>query len=173
MTTEASADRYLKIGVWLRKRYSVDGFITTHVRGNVPTKYTRIDLAAWNKYIVNNTKEDDRRARRLSILQDMDESIDLAGHWEECDRCHTEARVIEDPETLNEGNFVYCRKCVAKQIRLIKAAMKPILNIHNSLRRDYGLGLITIEQVAAEYHRCGHRNFIDVEYATKQMETTN
>ena len=73
----------------------------------------------------SETAEHDRRARRLSILQDMDESIDISGHWEECDRCHTEARVVHDPETLNEGDFVYCRRCVAKQIRLIKEASKP------------------------------------------------
>jgi hypothetical protein len=122
---------------------------------------------------ISETKDDERRARRLSILQDMDEWIDASGHWEECDRCHTEARVVHDPETLNEGDFVYCKRCIAKQIRLIEAAMKPIPNIHNSLRKDYQDGLLTIEQVAAEYHRCGHRNYIDVEYATKQMAATN
>ena len=46
-----------------------------------------------------------------------------------------------------------------------------IPNIHRSLARDYYQGHITIEQVAADYHKCGHRNFIDVEYARKQMQS--
>lgn len=53
-----------------------------------------------------------RRSRRLSVLRDMEEAIELEGHWEECDRCHEEKRVVMDPDTLCEGEFVMCRLCI-------------------------------------------------------------
>ena len=40
--------RYIKICTWLRKRYSQNGLIVTHV-GNSPSKYTRLELAFYNR----------------------------------------------------------------------------------------------------------------------------
>lgn len=45
-----NVDRYLKLVKWARKRYTTDRMLTLY-RGNVPTAYTLIEAAAWEKYI--------------------------------------------------------------------------------------------------------------------------
>lgn len=42
------ADRYLKINVWLRRRYTVDGSLTTH-EGGIPTRYKILEAAFHNR----------------------------------------------------------------------------------------------------------------------------
>lgn len=46
----ARLDRYLTINAWLKKRYSEDGWLTLFV-GGVPTAYSRLDLAFFQRYI--------------------------------------------------------------------------------------------------------------------------
>jgi hypothetical protein len=50
-----NVDRYLKISTWARNRYTVNGLLTTY-HGGVPTVYTLIEQAAWNKYMVEDAE---------------------------------------------------------------------------------------------------------------------
>lgn len=44
-------DRYLRIVHWARDRYTdSDGYLVKSV-GRVPSVYTRIEAAAWNRYM--------------------------------------------------------------------------------------------------------------------------
>ena len=48
-----SRDRYLQVVRWAERRYSVNAgrvLLVTHIGVN-PTAYTRIERAAWNRYI--------------------------------------------------------------------------------------------------------------------------
>jgi hypothetical protein len=42
-------DRYLKIVVWARKRYTTNRMLEIH-RGGILSIYSRIEEAAWQKY---------------------------------------------------------------------------------------------------------------------------
>ena len=44
--------KYLKIAKWLTARYLKNGALTVQI-GVTPTKYTKIESLAWNKYILN------------------------------------------------------------------------------------------------------------------------
>lgn len=44
------SDKYLKLMEWARERYGYEGNLITYV-GGVPTKYTRIEIAAWKRYM--------------------------------------------------------------------------------------------------------------------------
>ncbi len=44
------AEKYLKLTTWARNRYSYEGNLIVSV-GGVPTKYTRIERAAWTRYM--------------------------------------------------------------------------------------------------------------------------
>lgn len=46
-------DRYLRILRWARNRYTVNGILAVIVRGQ-PTRYSRIERAAFDKYILSN-----------------------------------------------------------------------------------------------------------------------
>ena len=49
---EQNLDRFIKICNWATKRYSENGYLIIQV-GRKYTKYTRIERAAWKKYIKN------------------------------------------------------------------------------------------------------------------------
>lgn len=56
MTYLEAADRYLRIVAWARKRYRFrwrrpDQMVVYLYYGNVPAPYTRIEEAAWNRYM--------------------------------------------------------------------------------------------------------------------------
>lgn len=53
--------------------------------------------------------------RRKTLLE-IKEAIDTEGHFGECDDCHGEARVIEDPDTAGLGNYELCKRCIAQRI---------------------------------------------------------
>jgi hypothetical protein len=44
-----------------------------------------------------------------------------------------------------------------------------IQNIDDSLRASYNAGKMTIEEIALEYYKAGHTNFIDLKFAEKRM----
>lgn len=46
------ADRYLAINAWLKKRYSENGWLTVSI-GAVPTLYSRLDLAFFQRYVLD------------------------------------------------------------------------------------------------------------------------
>lgn len=45
-----SLERYSKIVEWARKRYTRGGILVLAEAGGVPSVYSRIEAAAWNKY---------------------------------------------------------------------------------------------------------------------------
>lgn len=45
-----NADRYLAIAQWARRRYSSGGVLVVSVGGK-PSRYSRIELAAWKRYM--------------------------------------------------------------------------------------------------------------------------
>ncbi len=49
---KARADRYLAINAWLKKRYSVNGWLTVSIGGE-PTTYSKLDLAFFERYALN------------------------------------------------------------------------------------------------------------------------
>lgn len=48
-----------------------------------------------------------------------------------------------------------------------------IPSIHESLKRDYENGELTLEQVAEEYFKAGHTTYVNVDYAKKQLGITD
>ena len=48
-----SHDRYLDLIRWARARYTVNGLLVTHTFNRKPTLYSRIESAAWDKYMVD------------------------------------------------------------------------------------------------------------------------
>lgn len=46
-------DRYLKIVRWAERRYTRDGKLVV-MEGNKPSRFTRIEIAAWKKYVRDN-----------------------------------------------------------------------------------------------------------------------
>lgn len=42
--------QYLKITIWLQKRYTKNGVLTTYI-GLTPTKYTYIENLAWLRFM--------------------------------------------------------------------------------------------------------------------------
>ena len=53
------------------------------------------------------------RRRTLSVLRDV---IQSEGHRGECDDCHDETKVIEDPDTADQGRFELCKNCIERRI---------------------------------------------------------
>ena len=54
MNTEAwktRAERYLAINAWLKKRYSVNGWLTLSI-GAKATRYTELDIAFFKRYVL-------------------------------------------------------------------------------------------------------------------------
>ena len=50
----SNTEKYLKLCKWLFNRYKVpgpDGYEVTTSRGGKPTRYARLEDAAWKKYI--------------------------------------------------------------------------------------------------------------------------
>ena len=45
-----SPDRYLNICVWAARRYRIGDTLTTSIGGN-PAPFTRIEAAAWSRYM--------------------------------------------------------------------------------------------------------------------------
>ncbi|MHA1951434.1 MAG: hypothetical protein ACW99G_17850 [Candidatus Thorarchaeota archaeon] len=43
-----------------------------------------------------------------------------------------------------------------------------IPNIHDSIRNDFKAGM-TLESAALEWHQTGHTNFVDLDYARRQL----
>ncbi len=50
MTQNERIDRYLAIVAWARKRYTKSGWLTIRI-GERATRYTRIECAAFAKYL--------------------------------------------------------------------------------------------------------------------------
>lgn len=50
LMTEPDADRYLAVMAWARLRYTKAGSLVVSV-GGVPTTYTKIERAAWGRYM--------------------------------------------------------------------------------------------------------------------------
>lgn len=46
-------NRYLKIVRWAERRYTRDGKLVV-MEGNKPSRFTRIEIAAWKKYVRDN-----------------------------------------------------------------------------------------------------------------------
>lgn len=46
-----NVDRYLAIVNWARARYTVGGVLMIADRGMVPSTYSRIERAAWDRYM--------------------------------------------------------------------------------------------------------------------------
>ena len=46
----SNADRYLKIVRWAERRYTINGRLVLRV-GGIPTVFTRIEMAAWQRYM--------------------------------------------------------------------------------------------------------------------------
>ena len=44
-----------------------------------------------------------------------------------------------------------------------------IPSIHTSLKNDYDAGILTLQEVAEEFHKAGHTNFVDIDYAKRKM----
>lgn len=44
-----------------------------------------------------------------------------------------------------------------------------IPSFHESVRRDFETGLITLEEAAAEFHKGNWTGFVDIEYTKKQL----
>lgn len=50
---------------------------------------------------------------RIRLMRARQHQIDSGGgHHEECDGCHRETTVLLDEETIDEGDFVYCKACI-------------------------------------------------------------
>lgn len=47
----ARVDRYLQLMAWARRRYTYAGRLVLRTRNRTPSVYTRIENAAWNKYM--------------------------------------------------------------------------------------------------------------------------
>ena len=48
-----------------------------------------------------------------------------------------------------------------------------IPNTHQSIKKDFDEGRITLEEAALEWHRCGFTNFVDIRYAKKMLGLEN
>lgn len=44
-------DKYLKVALWLRNRYTIDGRLVIST-GGIPSRYKYLETLAWNKYIL-------------------------------------------------------------------------------------------------------------------------
>ena len=45
--------------------------------------------------------------------------------------------------------------------------------IHTSLKNDYDTGVLTLQEVAEEFHKAGHINSVDIDYAKREMEVVS
>jgi len=48
-------DKYLRVVYWARTRYTDNGTLVIS-RGGNPSMFSRIEAAAWNKYIIGGNK---------------------------------------------------------------------------------------------------------------------
>lgn len=45
-----NVDRYLKVAIWARKRYTEGGRLVFSIAGNA-SRFARIEMLAWNRYM--------------------------------------------------------------------------------------------------------------------------
>lgn len=58
---------------------------------------------------------------RVAQLREMLELLETYWKREECDECHTVDKVVLDPNTDGQGEFMFCKKCVSARLaRLTK-----------------------------------------------------
>lgn len=50
--------------------------------------------------------------QRRNLIVELFNEIHKVGHMGECDQCHKETQVILDPDTVDEGEFEYCKDCL-------------------------------------------------------------
>ena len=76
-------------------------------------KMKHVEASQWEKEHTEVEKMIIDRRRTLALLKEV---IKTEGYHGECDDCHDDTQVIEDPDTADQGHFEFCKNCIERRI---------------------------------------------------------